>query len=271
MMEVYAAMVDRMDQNVGRVVAELKRTGRYDNTAIIFLGDNGPEGNEIDHPSQASTPAQLASLHLNNSTGNIGAANSYVGYGAGWAQANSTPSWLFKAYTTEGGTRTTAFAYGPGIKGGRISGADLSVTDIAPTLLTWAGLQQPTSYAGHPILPYEGHSLAPLLAGAASSVRTADEVLGSELFYRRALRQGDWKIVYLPRYPSSYGRASVGDGRWKLFNVVADPGETRDLSASDPSRLGAMITLWQTYADKKGVVVPATDVAPPVTKPGEER
>jgi arylsulfatase A-like enzyme len=91
-MEVYAAMVDRLDQNVGRVLQALKDTGRLDDTIIIFLSDNGPEGSAIDRPGGrrlrgADTPEQLAALNLDNSLENLGAANSYVGYGPAWAQA----------------------------------------------------------------------------------------------------------------------------------------------------------------------------------------
>ncbi|WP_217430936.1 arylsulfatase [Sphingomonas bacterium] len=270
-MEVYAAMVDRTDRDVGRVIEALRRTGRYDDTVIVFLGDNGPEGGTIDHPQQADTQAKLATLGIDNSLANIGAATSYVGYGSGWAQANSAPSWLFKAYTTEGGTRTAAFVAGAGVAGHRIAGADLSVIDVAPTLLSLAGLRQPTSFAGHPILPHEGHSLAPLLAGRTDVVRGPQEVVGSELFYRRAVRQGDWKAVYLPRNAAIRGRTSVGDGRWRLFDVARDPGETRDLAAAEPRRLRTLTVAWDVYAKNHQVVVPPRDEPIPVPVAGDER
>jgi arylsulfatase len=253
-MEVYAAMVDRLDQNVGRVVAELKRTGRYDNTVIIFLGDNGPEGNAITGPKGGSFNAALG---IDNSLGNIGKANSYVGYGPGWAEANATPSRLVKSYPTEGGIRTTAFATGFGVKGGRISGANLSVTDIAPTLLQLAGVTQPASFNGHPILPHEGHSWSALLAGTAETVRSPEEPLGYELFYRRGLRKGDWKLVYLPAIKpegAAYLKAGVGDNQWRLYNLARDPGETTDLAASEPAKLKELLADWDVYAKQKGVI-----------------
>jgi len=254
-MEIYAAMVDRLDQNVGRVIAELKRTGQYDNTLIIFLGDNGPEGSRISGPKSSET--FNASLNIDNSLGNLGKANSYVGYGPGWAEANATPSRLVKGYPTEGGIRTTAFAVGPGVAGGRINRANLSVTDIAPTLLQLAGLSQPASFNGHPIVPYEGHSWVSLLAGKAGAVRTPEENIGYELFYRRALRQGDWKVVYLPASNGAtpgYLKAGVGDGVWRLYNLASDPGETTDLSASEPERLKALVAAWNAYAAAKHVL-----------------
>ena len=256
-MEVYAAMVDRMDQNVGRVVAALKRLGIYEDTVIIFLADNGPEGNVIDAPFQAALkPGGVAKLGIDNSLGNIGAATSYVGYGPGWAQANSSPSWLVKGYPTEGGTRVTAFAAGPHVAGGRIAKGFLNVTDVAPTLLDLAGQTQPASFAGRPILPFQGHSLVPVLSGKQAEVRQPTEAVGTELFYRRALRKGDWKAVFLPASGSAYPRKSVGNGTWQLFNVANDPAEAKDLAATEPAKLRELVADWDNYAKDKGVVLP---------------
>lgn len=261
-MEVYAAMVDRMDQNVGRVIAALKAQGRYDNTIILFFADNGPEGNVIEAPSPrfkvgspdaALPPAQA--LGIDNSLENIGKPTSYVGYGPGWAQANSVPSWLVKGYTTEGGIRVSAFAAGRGVTGGgRIANANLDVRDVAPTLLDYAGLRQPSQFAGHAILPHEGKSLRPVLAASAASIRSADDTLGYELFFRRALRQGDWKVVFLPAPTNRYTRGGVSTGRWQLFNVARDPGETHDLAAAEPKRLAELVKAYDLYAKAKGVV-----------------
>ena len=276
-MEVYAAMVDRMDQNVGRVVAALKRLGRYDDTVILFFSDNGPEGNVIDAPSPRFKPAApgataaagpdapaapTPSLGIDNSVGNIGRGNSYIGVGPGWAQANSVPSWLVKGYTTEGGIRVSAFAAGRGVAGkGRIATANLDVRDVAPTLLDYAGLKQPQQFAGHAILPHEGHSLRPVLAASAGAVRTPDEAVGYELFFRRALRKGDWKAVYLAAGTNRYTRAGVSTGRWQLFNIAADPGETHDLGQAEPARLADLVAAYDAYAKTRGVVpLPGGDV-----------
>lgn len=270
-MEVYAAMVDRMDQNVGRVIAELKRTGRYDNTVIIFLSDNGPEGSQIDAPFQVrGIPGGVEKLGIDNRLENIGNATSYVGYGAGWAQANSTPSWLVKGYPTEGGTRVTAFASGKDVVGKRIARGNFSVTDIAPTLLDLAGLTQPATFKGRAILPFEGHSLVPVLAEKAAEVRSPDEPVGTELFYRRALRKGDWKAVYLPKSGTTYPRDGAGDGQWLLFNVATDPAESTDLAASHADKLAELVADWDRYAEQKGVALPQTAPAPastPATRP----
>ena len=256
-MEVYAAMVDRMDQNVGRVIAELKRRGTYDNTVIIFLADNGPEGNEIDAPFQVrGVPGGAKRLGIDNSLANIGNATSYVGYGAGWAQANSTPSWLVKGYPTEGGTRVTAFAAGKGVAGNRISRGYISVTDVAPTLLSLAGIEQPQTFKGHAILPFEGKSLVPVLQGSATEIHSPSEPIGTELFYRRALRKGDWKAVYLPKSEDAYPRDGVGEGKWQLFNLATDPAESKDLAQSEPAKLTELIAEWDRYAEVRGVALP---------------
>ncbi len=261
-MEVYAAMVDRMDQNIGRVVATLKRLGKYEDTVVIFLADNGPEGNVIDAPLQATlNPEGAAKLGINNSLGNIGAATSYLGYGPGWAQANSAPSWLVKGYPTEGGTRVSAFAAGPGVTGGRIADAFVGVIDVAPTLLHFAGLTQPARFAGRAILPFQGHSLAPVLSASQADVRQPTEAVGTELFYRRALRKGDWKAVYLPASGNTYPRKSVGTGTWQLFNIVQDPAEAHDVAASQPAKLQELVADWNSYARDKGVVLPPKQAA----------
>jgi arylsulfatase len=259
-MEVYAAMVDQMDQNVGRIVDELKRRGTYDNTVIIFLSDNGPEGNEIDAPFQVrGIPGGAKKLGIDNSLANIGKATSYVGYGAGWAQANSSPSWLVKGYPTEGGTRVTAFAAGKGIAGDRISRGYITVTDIAPTLLSLAGISQPQTYKGREILPFEGKSLVPVLSGQASEVHSPAEPIGTELFYRRALRKGDWKAVYLPKSDATYPRDGVGEGKWQLFNLATDPAETSDLAQTEPGKLAELVADWDRYAAVKGVALPKSE------------
>jgi arylsulfatase len=263
-MEVYAAMVDRLDRNVGRVLAALKATGELDNTLILFTADNGPEGNVIDGPTGGvgnNTPEEIAALKIDNTVGNIGRGTSYVGYGPGWAQANSSPSWLVKGYTTEGGIRTVAFASGKGVSGGRVSHALLNITDFAPTVLAEAGLTQPASFNGHPIVPYEGHNLIPLLDGSAEAVRTDTETVSWELFYGRAIRRGDWKAVYLSPVRGVRYLGLHGVGTWQLFDLSKDPGETTDLAAAQPTILRDLTASWAAYAEQKGVILPPASAA----------
>ncbi|MDG2511287.1 arylsulfatase [Sphingobium yanoikuyae] len=243
-MEIYAAMVDRLDQNVGRVIDALKASGEYDNTVILFLADNGAEGMDLVHARNPRFRARAEAA--DNSYDNLGKDSSYISYGPGWAQAATTPSWLYKAFATEGGTRTTAFLSGPAVKKpGSIAHDYLNVMDIAPTLIDLAGIAPPKgTFQGRTVQPIRGTSWAPWLAGTAPTVHPASEAIGTELFGSRALRQGDWKIT------------DAGDGQWHLFNIVADPGETTDLSAREPARRAALEKAWDAYASDVGVVLP---------------
>lgn len=241
-MEVYAAMVDRMDQNVGRVIAHLKATGQYDNTIILFTADNGAEGLDV---ARAEIPGLSQRVKAaDNRVENYGRPTSYIGYGPGWAQAATAPSWLYKGYTTEGGTRVAAFINWPGGRNG-VSGVYGTVMDVVPTLVEAAGGQwRGSSYAGRTVQPVRGLSWKPYLTGATERVHAADEQVGSELFGRRAIRQGDWKAV------------DLGDG-WRLFNLADDPGETRDLAMAEPKRLAALTAAWDGYGKQVGVILPS--------------
>lgn len=254
-MEVYAAMVDRLDQAVGRLLASLEASGELENTVIVFLSDNGAEGGEFEKNGVlGQTFSKWIAGTYDNSTANIGAGSSYVWYGPQWAQAATAPSWLFKAYTTEGGTRTPAFVSGPGVKGRRISDAFLHVSDITPTALDLAGA--PTEVpAGK--APIQGRSWAGLLKGGEAPRGPNDTPVGWELFYARAVRQGDWKAVFLPGYAKTVD-AALPTGRWLLFDLGRDPGETTDLSKQEPARLKSLVDGWNAYAKRTGVVVAAS-------------
>lgn len=240
-MEVYAAMVDRLDWNVGRVIAALRETGELDNTVILFLADNGAEGTALENRAIPGTGARYEAA--DNRLENIGAATSYDSVGPGWAHAASAPSWRFKGYQTEGGTRVVSFLSGKGIKQG-IAGAYASVQDVTPTFLDLAGVKAEPTLAGRKVTPIRGRSWVPLLNGKAQRIYPADQALGAELFGGRALRQGDWKLL------------DRGDGQWRLFDVARDPGETVDLAAKEPARTAALVKAWDDYAREVGVVLP---------------
>ncbi len=113
-MEVYAAMVERMDWNIGRVVDYLRQQGQLDNTFILFMSDNGAEGALLEaFPKFGPELMTYLNQHYDNSLDNIGRANSYVWYGPNWAQVATAPSRLFKAFTTEGGIRVPALLHYP--------------------------------------------------------------------------------------------------------------------------------------------------------------
>lgn len=243
-MEIYAAMVERMDRNVGRVIEELRASGELDNTVIVFLADNGAEG--LDYKTTGAKMLGGRVAEADNTFANRGKPNSYITYGTEWAQAATAPSWLTKAYASEGGTRTVAFVNGKGLAHAKgVGKAYVSVADIAPTLLDYAGVPSSgTTFQGRTVLPITGKSARPWLEGKAAQVHAADEPLGTELFGSRALRKGDWKAT------------DIGDGQWRLFDVSHDPGETSDLAAANPAKLRELTADWDAYAKANGVILP---------------
>jgi len=249
-MEVYAAMVERIDWNVGRLVDHLKASGDLDDTVILFLSDNGAEGALIEAvPVFGPMLMQFIDQHYDNSLDNIGRPNSYVWYGPRWAQAATAPSRLYKTHTAEGGIRVVAFLSGAGhARGGEISEVFATAMDIAPTILELAGVEHPgQSWRGRKIEPVRGRSLGAYLRGDVDAVHDESVATGWELFGRCAIRRGDWKALLLP--------PPDGPGVWQLYDLSKDPGETNDLAAAEPARLAGLIRDWDAYVEETGVLI----------------
>ena len=253
-MEVYAAMVDRMDWNIGRVIDYLVESGELDDTVVIFLSDNGAEGAIAEAmPLRGPQIAAHIEKYCDNSLDNLGRPSSFIWYGPRWAQAATAPSRLHKWFTTEGGIRVVGFVTWPGFaRQGEISTAFATVMDIAPTVLELAGAEHPGAadqgrYRGRNVVPMRGRSLVDYLSGTAEAVHDADTGTGWELFGRRAIRQGDWKALHLP--------APYGPGAWQLYDLSADPGEIDDLAASRPDKLAELLGLWDRYVEETGVIL----------------
>ncbi|HBP6730563.1 TPA: arylsulfatase [Pseudomonas aeruginosa] len=248
-MEVYAAMIERLDWNVGRVVEHLRAVGELEDTVIVFLSDNGAEGAALEAlPIVGKRAQRFIARHYDNRVENIGRADSYVWYGPRWAQAATAPSRQFKLFTSQGGIRVPAFITWPGFRRqGAISHDFATVMDIVPTLLELAGTRHPgTHYEGREVLPIRGRSLLGYLQGDATPPHAEDETTGWELFRARAIRQGSWKALYIPK--------PDGPGRWQLYDLARDPGEIHDLAQAEPERLRALKEHWQTYVDETGVL-----------------
>lgn len=244
-MEIYAGMVDNLDYNVGRIVTHLKDTGQLDNTIIVFMSDNGPEGND---PEQTSSDnAKWIADNFDNSIDNLGKATSFVGYGPSWAAVSATPYRMFKGFTYEGGIRTPAFVSAPGrIPPGR-NDALMTVMDVAPTVLDYAGVAAPGArYKGRDIEPIAGKSLVPVLAGDSETAHAPDYAMGRELMGRIGIRQGDWKLVW--------SNKPYGTNNWELFDLSTDRAEAQDLSSANPQKLKEMIGLWENYRKANGVI-----------------
>ena len=243
-MTVYSAMVDHMDRQIGRVLDYLKATGELDNTFIFFMSDNGADGNSV---YDVGRTREWIEKDMDNSTANTGKPGSFIEYGPGWAQVGSTPFKLYKSFMYEGGIAVPAIAWGPGIKGGALKREFAHVTDVAPTIFELAGARHPgTEYQGKPVLPLRGKSMVSWLQGKASTVRSDQDAVGWELGGRKALRKGDWKIVYANK---PWGK----DG-WELYNIARDRTESRDLADENPQKLGEMIVAWKQYVAETGTL-----------------
>jgi len=248
-MEVYAAMVDRMDQNVGRVLAHLRSTGQLEDTLVFFLSDNGAEGAIVEAmPLYGPMIVDRVKRYYDNSLANLGRPTSCCWYGPRWAQAATAPSRLHKSYTSQGGIRVPAFASGPGVaRRGEIGHAFSTAMDVLPTILDIAGVAPAGDhYAGRPVARPRGRSMAPWLAGRAEAVHPEETETGWELFGRRAVRKGDWKALWLPQ--------PLGTGDWQLYDLAADPGEIHDRAADRPEILADLRGAWERYAAETGVL-----------------
>ena len=252
-MEIYAAMVENLDDNIGRLIEFLRQSGQLENTFALFLPDNGPEGNPLAH---IVDPDGWLERRFDNSYDNMGRINSYVYYSPGWAQAVVAPFRLFKTFPTEGGVRVPAIVRFPDQNhDGERSDSVATIKDVAPTILELAGVELPgTIFQGREIAPIEGTSMLPFLTGRSVSIHDDQNfVMGWELFGRRAIRRGPWKLTW---FFEPYGRE-----RWELFNVSTDVAESRDLSEGEVEIKQELHALWEEYVARNGVIVPTRDMS----------
>ena len=252
-MELYAGMVEYMDDQIGRVFDYLKEIGEYDNTVVIFISDNGAEGNDL-RAMVAGQPGSFGFLHgmvnfAEDGHNSLGRKGTYAEYGPLWAQVSMAPFRVYKGWVSEGGIRSPLIVSGPGVQdAGEINKqAILNITDIAPTMLELAGIEYPANYKGREIVPMQGKSWKRMLKGSVESPRASDDWLGFELFNNRAIRQGDWKISWLYE--------PFGTEDWQLFNLADDPGEQNDLSTKFPKKRKQLIALWDVYVKTNGVIL----------------
>lgn len=251
-MEIYAAMVEQVDFHSGRLFDYLRTSGRFDNTLIIFLSDNGPEGHDLAGTWPPDAYPEIYQWIMENhdfSLEAMGAPGTYNLYGPGWANASSPAFRLHKAFVTEGGTRVPAFVYFPkaGIEPG-ISDALTSVRDIPPTLLDIAGIDFFSSkLVDDGIEPMTGMSLLPLLTGDNPADIT-DRTIVYELMAKRVVRQGDWKLVHQPE--------PVGTGQWQLFNIREDLTEQTDVAGQYPAKVAELEAKWDSYVVENKVILP---------------
>ena len=252
-MEIYAAMLDSLDHNLGRVINHLKETGEYDNTMIFVFADNGAEGGDptkvAGHGADPTTYHEWLHANYDNTFSNWGNGNSFLGIGLGWAQVGNTPLFREKGYTTEGGTRVPMLIKLPGKNQESTTDAFTRVADVSATILDYAQVQHPGSiYEGKQIHPIEGRSLRPILDETRQTIYGVDEPVGIELFGNSALYKGEWKALFLA--------PPAGDGIWKLYKISQDIGEQNDLSSENPEKLVELLNDYEEYANRVDVITP---------------
>lgn len=238
-MEVYAAMVDRLDHGIGRVLDALDRTGVADDTLVLFFSDNGGCAS---FPGYSNARQREGRKTYNQEL--PGGKNTYAFVGPGWGWAQCAPFRRYKVWTYEGGIATPMIARWPNhIQPGSISREVSHVVDIMPTLAELAGAAYPQTRNGKPVAPMEGHSLVPTFHGKQ---RAGHDSLCWYLFGNRAVRQGKWKLVW-----------GVTAGVWELYDMEADRTETRDLAQMHPDRVAKMAAAWNEWAERTEVPLDA--------------
>ncbi|VEU23060.1 DEKNAAC104103 [Brettanomyces naardenensis] len=248
-MQIYAAMVDRMDYNIGRVIKTLKDKGEFDNTFILFMSDNGAEGMLMEAmPLKSHDIAKVVKERYNNSFDNLGKKDSFAWYSDEWAQAATAPSYMYKMWASEGGIRCPLIVHYPElIKESTVKHEFVTVMDILPTILQLAGVKQPEGeFQGRKIVKVRGKSWVPYLEGKAETVYSEDSVTGWELFAHRAIRKGSLKALYTPK--------PYGTGKWELYDLKEDPGEINNLAEKEEEKLDEMINYWAEYVSETGLV-----------------
>ncbi len=226
MMEVYAAMVDRLDQNIGRLVNHLRDRRELDNTLIVFFSDNG------------ACPYQ----RLNTPGVAPGPANSDIAYDARWANMCNTPLRLYKQYANEGGSSTPMIAHWPaGIPksaNGSLTPFTSHLVDLMPTAVELAGATYPKQSGNQKVLPMEGVSLLPALQNGQT--KRGDKPIYWEFAGNHAVRDGRWKLV------------AERSKDWELYDLAADRSETADLAATNPDQVKRLASMYDAWAKRSG-------------------
>ena len=221
-MAVYAAMVDRMDQNIGRILGKISELGKEDTTLVLFLSDNGGCA-ELRHTTPDVPP---------------GPVNSYHSVDPPWANVQNTPFRKYKRWDHEGGIATPLIAHWPErIKPGQITRQVAHVIDIMATCVDVAGTTHPSTFKGRTVLPIEGKSLLPILRGEE---REGHDALYWQFDNCRAVRRGKWKAV------------RVAGSAWELYDMERDRTELHNLAEERPELVRELAEAWERWAKRCG-------------------
>ncbi|WP_255720990.1 sulfatase-like hydrolase/transferase [Dyadobacter sp. CY261] len=242
-MAVHAAMIDRMDQGIGRIIHALKQTGELDNTLILFLTDNGasPEncakyGPGFDRPSETRDGQKI--VYATEKQVMPGPQTSYASIGARWASVANTPYRYAKAESFEGGVNTPMIAFWPkGItaKKGGFSDHTGHVMDLMATFCELSGAVYPKQFNNKPIKPTTGASIVTSFGNNPSK---GHPMLFNEHFGARYARQGNWKLV-----------SPASDSAWQLYDLSTDRSETTNLAEQHSDKVKRLASLWHEWAN----------------------
>jgi arylsulfatase A-like enzyme len=242
-MATYAAMVEHVDEGVGRILADLEKNHELENTLIFFMSDNGacyewgPFG--FDGESRKGT----TTLHTGAALAEIGQDGSHQSYGSGWANLGNTPLNMYKHFCHEGGISSPLIIHWPAgftVRKEWIE-APSHIMDITPTICAATGAMPLVTRRGQPAIPFSGTSLLP----ACKTGNMTDRPIATEHQQARGYRIGDWKIVWGKRQPDRL--------RWELYNLKTDRSEQHDLSSDKPELVTELATAWQAWAKQMGV------------------
>ncbi|WP_346238837.1 arylsulfatase [Niabella insulamsoli] len=247
-MAVHAAMIDRMDQGIGRIFAALKETNELDNTLIVFLSDNGASaelceryGPGFDRPGATRDGREIA--YNTDKSVLPGPQTTFFSIGPHWANVANTPYRLWKSQSTEGGIHTPMIVSWPAAikQKGSINSSRVShVMDFMATFIELAGATYPKSYKGNTILPLEGKSFVSALKGKKDN---GHEILFNEHEGAKYARQQNWKLVM-----------TQGQKKWSLYDLSKDPTELDDLAAQFPEKVKSLSESWNNWARQHHVL-----------------
>ncbi|MEE3198395.1 MAG: arylsulfatase [Planctomycetota bacterium] len=227
-MAVYSAMIDSMDQGIGRILKALDDSKVADETLVLFLSDNGACSEQFPDDRPAIEP---------------GPKENYTACGPAWAWAQNTPFRRYKAWTQEGGIATPLIARWPGkVKAGAVTAEVGHIIDFLPTFAEIAGARYPETYKGKDIIKLEGISLLPVLKGGS---RKGHDVLCWYWGGSHAARQGSWKLVW-----------EKTEKRWALYDLEKDRTETRDLSGQYPQKVDLLKAAYEEWRKRTGAPAP---------------
>jgi arylsulfatase A-like enzyme len=261
-MEVYAAQLDRMDQDIGKVVDELRRQGTLDNTLIFYMQDNGgcAENMGRNRPARARQPVEPRPqdyVFTNHRTPHTrdgrpyrvgpdampGPGDTYISYGEAWANVSNTPFREYKHWVHEGGIATPLIVHWPrGISSsrrGKLEAQPGHLIDIMATCVDVAGAKYPGVAHSNSIPPMEGVSLAPAFRG--KSLQRKNPIFW-EHEANRAVRNGEWKLV------------AKENKSWELYNLKFDRTEQHDLASAEPLRAEKLMAQWDAWAARANVL-----------------